>query len=593
MIKYSKLTVFHFLCFAFFLALYSGCRTEPKHQEDRSIHHSTETVMVRLKSEPDFLIPILTTSSYARIVFRQIHAALMEMDPVKMEYFPKLIIAKPRVTPILEGVNKGGYRYDFELRKEAKWDNGTPILAEDVLFTFKALINPKVLSRYAPGIAFVQDIIIDKNNPRKFSVLTKECVMNAVVEIGTTEIYPKYYYDPKGIMDEFTFSSLKDPKSIAKIENGNEKLQAFADYFKNPALTHEKVQGAGAYRVKEWISGQKIVLEKKKNWWGSSLEKESPIFINKPNQLVYKIVPDETTALTMAKSGELDIVSEIVFENFDALKKNEMARQNLSFFSPRTSIYYYLGFNTQREVLKDKRVRRAIALITDVDYIIKNAVHGYGQRIVGPIMPYSKNYNNNLKLLKFDLKESARLLDESGWKDSDGDGWRDKVLHGKKVPLKVKFKIGRKSQVSKLMAELLSKAGKKVGILIEATVRDDRAIIIEDAPSGNFDMISLGARVYLPYNPYGAYHTDNFPPHGQNKTRFGTPESDAVIESIITNCDDPAKRKLDYFRFQELVYEEQPMIYLFNIKGRLVINKKFKGAASYTKFPGYMENWLE
>ncbi len=593
MIKFLKQVLTPFLFFVLIVLQLSSCRTEPKKDISTVINQNTKTVVIRLKNEPDYLIPILTTSSYSRKVFRQIHASLLELNPVTMDYAPKLLVSDPKVIPISKGALKGGFRYVFELRKEAKWDNGTPVLAEDVLFSFKSIINPKILSRYAPGINFVEDIIVDSSNPRKFEVLTNKCFANALIEIGTTEIYPKYYYDPKGIMDEFSFKSLRDAKEIQKIKDGDEKLQSFADFFKRPKMTHEDVLGAGAYKVKEWISGEYIILEKKENWWGTKFEKESQIFVNKPDKLIYKIVPDETTALTMAKAGEVDIVSEIVFENFESLKNNETAKKELSFFSPRTSIYYYLGFNTQREILKDKRVRRAVALITDVDYIIEHAMHGFGERIVGPIMPYSENYNKDLKLLKFDLDESSRLLDAAGWIDTDGDGWRDKIIKGKKTPLKIEFKIGSKSQVSKLISELLIKAGKKVGVKIDRIVMDGRKILTKDAPAGNFDMISLGARVHTPYIPYSAYHTDNFPPRGQNKTRFGNAESDAIIESIMSNCDDAEKRKKDYIRFQEIIYEEQPMIYLFNAKGRLIINKKFKGAKSFDVFPGYQENWLE
>lgn len=571
---------------------FSDCRTEPKELGYEN-NQKTQTVVIRLKTEPDYLIPVLTTSSYARKVFQHIHATLLEMDPVKMEYVPKLLQSYPKVIPITSGKLEGGFRYIFELRKDATWDNGTPILAKDVLFSFKTIVNPKVLSRYAPGLNFVEDIIIDKENPRKLEVLTKKCIPNAILEIGTTEVYPKYYYDPKGILDEFSFTTLKNSKEIQKIDKGEEKLQSFADFFKSPEMTHEKVQGAGAYKMKEWISGQKIVLEKKENWWGNTLANESRIFVNKPKQLIYKLVPDETTALTMAKAGEVDIVSGIVFDNFESLKNNDAAKKELSFFSPRTSIYYYLGFNTQREILKDKRVRRAIALITDVDYIIEHSLHGYGERIVGPIMPYSENYNEDLKLLKVDFDKSEQLLDEAGWKDTDGDGWRDKLIKGKRIPFKMEFKIGSTSTISKLMAQLLSKAGKKIGIKIESVEKDSRSILTKDAPAGNFDMISLGARVHTPYIPYSAYHTDNFPPRGQNKTRFGTSESDAVIERIMSNCDDGEKRKRDYLRFQEIIYDEQPMIYLFNAKGRLVINKKFSNAESFDVFPGYKENWLE
>ncbi len=591
MIKKINFFFLQWLFFGLLILQFSDCRTDPK--SITSSQKNTKTVVIRLKSEPDYLVPILTTSSNSRKVFRHVHAPLMKMNPKSMEYFPYLLVAEPKIFPIHEGELDGGFRYEFELRKEAKWDNGAPVLANDVVFTFKAMKNPKVLSKYAPGINFFYDIIQNQQNPRKFSVLTKECNMNAVKEIVTTDIYPKYYYDPTNILDEFSFQSLKDIKAIEKIDHGSEKLQNFATSFKNPEKTHEKVQGAGAYRIKEWIAGQKIVLEKKDNWWGKPFENISPVFVNKPQQLVYKTIPDETTAITMAKAGEIDVISDIGFENFDALKHNAMALDEMSFFNPRTSIYYYLAFNTQRKVLKDKRVRRAIALITDVDYIIKNAMHGYAKRIVGPIMPYSKNYNHHLKLLKFDLEESSRLLDDAGWKDTDGDGWRDKVIQGKKTPLKVEFKYGSRSKISKLMAQMMAKSGKKIGVKIESVIKDGRKILTQDAPQGDFDMITLGARVILPYNPYNAFHTDNFPPRGQNKTRFGTPESDAIIERIITNCDDPTQMKKDYFRLQEIIYEEQPMIFLFNAKGRLVINKKFANADAYEVFPGFMENWLE
>ncbi len=93
---------------------------------------------------------------------------------------------------------------------------------------------------------------------------------------------------------------------------------------------------------------------------------------------------------------------------------------------------------TSSEFFKDKRVRWALSHAVPVDQIIDKVYHGLAEPLTGPFLPGSSGYDCSLEPVSFDLAKSRELLDEAGWKDSDGDGVRDKEIEGQRLPARVR-----------------------------------------------------------------------------------------------------------------------------------------------------------
>jgi peptide/nickel transport system substrate-binding protein len=86
-----------------------------------------------------------------------------------------------------------------------------------------------------------------------------------------------------------------------------------------------------------------------------------------------------------------------------------------------------------KKIFTEKMVRRAMAMLTPVDDINTVINMGKNTRIAGPVSPLKEEYNKDLKLIAFDIEGAKKLLDQAGWKDTDGDNIRDKVIDGEKV----------------------------------------------------------------------------------------------------------------------------------------------------------------
>jgi peptide/nickel transport system substrate-binding protein len=120
--------------------------------------------------------------------------------------------------------------------------------------------------------------------------------------------------------------------------------------------------------------------------------------------------------------------------------------------------------NMNNPKLKDVRVRKALAYLTDVDQIIAKLCMGLAVKIAGPVNPYKDICNHNLKPNAYDPKKAEELLTEAGWVDSDGDGVRDKVLDGVKTKLEINLMIPAGAPLYEKMALLFQESCKKAGV---------------------------------------------------------------------------------------------------------------------------------
>ena len=177
------------IIFLFSLLVFIACRNEPagelKQVNETIIEDATVTV--QLRALPQGLNPWLTASSYSIHVYNHFFPPLLKYDPVTFELVPVLAKARPEIKEISEGVHAGKTRITYEIREEAVWDNGSPITGEDVVFTMKALHNPKVKEPgYRSYFDFMGDMEVDANNPKKFSFIANE--KNFLMEYASANI---------------------------------------------------------------------------------------------------------------------------------------------------------------------------------------------------------------------------------------------------------------------------------------------------------------------------------------------------------------------------------------------------------------------
>lgn len=544
----------------------------------------------RLPGEPDRLSPLITVNAYSRTVNELLFLNLLQFDPATLELQPQLAKSRPQMATISEGPWKGGIAYTFELHEEAAWDNGAPITGDDVLFTFKALFVPQVNSAPARSyLDFVKDLRVDVSNPRRFTVYTNLQYILGEAAISSMPVYPEYSYDARGRLRKYTLRDLTDPEQLARFSEDT-TLAAFAENLHSEQFAREKgfVNGSGAYALDEWTTGKQIVLKRKADWWGNSLGKTFPLLRALPERLVFSIIPDQVTALAALKSQEIDVASQIDVKDFSEIRKDSAMQQLYNFYTPPALQLFYIGINNRSPKLNDKKVRRALAHTLDIDAIIRDLYSGMAQRVAGPFHPTKSYYNKNLVPIPYDLDKARTLLEAAGWKDTNGNGVVDKTLNGKQTELELDYLASASSKFSMSLALVFKENAAKAGIKINI-IPKDFPLLIESLKRREYEL-NGGAWVAepLPDDPKQLWHTESDTPDGGNRVGFGNATSDALIDEIRVTLDEEKRADL-YRKFQELVYEEQPCIFMIAPQERLVIHKRFEARPSALR-PGFFVN---
>lgn len=568
-------------------AMWQSCKDAPKQPQEMNVN-------VRLVAEPERVNPWLTEESSAMQLASRIYQPLLDFDPATHELKPILAKSKPVAQPIDTGVLRGGTMFTFELHDSATWDNGSPITAADVEFSFKAVLSPfSGANNMRSGIDFVRKFEIDTQNSRKFRILTGQKYINSEANISNLPILPKYIYDADDQLKKYTITQLalfqRDSAKSGLKAVDLSALQRFGEHLQHPKFSRssEGVIGSGAYRLEEWVTGQRIVLRRKKSWWATNFADKNPMLSARPEKITYLPVPDEAAAVSMLQNGQIDAMNRISSRVFLELQKDSTLKDKYHFRSFPTPAFSYIGFNCKSPKLNDKRTRRAFAHLTETQLVITKMLNGFGENCTGPFAPSREYYHKGLKSILLDTAKAKALLAAAGWKDTDNDEILDKVINGQKVKLEVRFSFAQNNVLAKNISLILQENAKSLKIKVISESLDAK-ILLDKLRRRDFDLFfSSFLSGHTPDDPKEIWATSSDTPDGSNRFGFGTKQTDALIEQIRRELD-AEKRKALYYKFQEILYEEQPAIFLFSPKEKVIVSKKFN-LQNYFNTQGYQE----
>ncbi len=526
---------------------------------------ATDTVLIRLAAEPEQVDPLLARTLADRQLNNLLFQTLLDYDPQTLELIPVLAESLPVVDSITDGRWQGGMRYQFSIRPDATWDDGSPVTAADYIFTFKTLLNPGVnAAPFRIYFNFLKDIVTDPLDPKKFTVITDRPYVMALEALGTVGLYPAYFYDKNQLTKNISISDLADPARADSIYQHNQQLQNFAENFNNKDA--QEIIGGSAYQITEWMANQRITLTKKKDHWTEAVPALSTI----PDQLIFKIIPDVNSATSLLQSQQLDVLTGIPPERFEELQ--ETLSEDYNFYKTPKLSYDYIGINGNRDYLSNVRVRRALAHLLDMELIIAEILDGQAQRTIGPIHPSKSYYHQNLQPIDFDIKRADSLLNEAGFGTN-------------KKPLQLRYYYNIKNKKAAEIGLLLEKAARKINVEIIPTGMEIRALLTHYRQR-DYDL------AYLTWTtPPGlddlrqTWHSSGNVAGGSNRTGFGDKNADRIIDQIRISYDSKTRKEL-YLRIQEIIYQQQPYIFLYTPYERMAINKRFSIQPT-VRFPGY------
>lgn len=273
------------------------------------------------------------------------------------------------------------------------------------------------------------------------------------------------------------------------------------------------------------------------------------------------IVKDETTRLAKLKKGELDIVqNSINLEKLEDLKKSEdfyLLEKN----ALKTS---YLGFNFKNPILKEKKVRDAIAQGLHKANIINYVFGGFASEADG-LLPHENFYSSGKKNRDpYNLKKANKLLDEAGFKKKEGENYR----------FTLKLTIPNNPQryaIARSLIEDFTKMGIEIKLRTEEWGKFQK-----DVERGLVDMWLLTWIGYKDPDIYRyAFAGGSVPPHGANRGWYQNPRLDKLLEEGL-RVNEREKRKKIYLEVEEIVHQDRPYIFLCHEKNFAVVRREIK-----------------
>ncbi len=550
---------------------------------------TNNTLVYHLAAEPDLLHPTNGFSSARAEILQYTQMYLVRTDMRTLEPAPALLTSYPTI-------NSDGVSYDCELRNDVTWDDGSPITANDVVFTAKANKCPLTENpNTRPFWSSLQDIITDTTNPAKFKVIMRSPYIYNVLLWSDFPIMQASHFDPKNVLQSYSFAQFDDTTFNAsrdiRLSTWSKQFNA-ADNSRNPT----SLVGAGPYQVTSWVQSQEIVLEKKRNHWS---DRSTSIYEkSNPEKIVFRINKDPNSQMLEFKNMTYDGSNSISTRTLLELMSDSNFTANYHARFIDSFSYSYLAMNNRPDGIKhpalfdDKMVRKVVSMLVPYDELNKIINQGHNKRMIGPVSRFKKDFDTTLVAIPYNFKAATRLLAQLGWKDTDGDGVLDKNIKGRKQSFSFILNYHTNAPEWKDYAIMLKEAFAKAGI--QANLQPmEFAVMMSNVRNHDFDMF-LGSisQSAAPEDFTQLWHTDSWITNGSNYTGFGNKESDKLIDTLKTIAD--LEKRIPYsHQLQRMVYEEQPMVFLFCSTRRNVIHKRFGNAEMYFERPGIQLNQLK
>jgi len=554
-----------------------ACNNAPKQLENTDFD-----IVVHSSYEPESFHPTNNISAFRTQLFTLTQRAPLRVDLESLELTPMLLSALPKTE---DGIN-----YEYQFLEDIRWDDGSRMTAYDMLFSIKTVLsaqtnNPSLRPLFRGTIA---DAWVDEQDSFKLHMRCVERHAANIQVLSECYVLQAALWDNAGVMDKYTVLEILVQADSLETDWGN----SFNAFERGSEAIWQT--GLGAYRFSEWRKGEFILLERKGNWWGEG--KAGIHNLANPSRIFFKFITDDNATMLALRKGEIDVTNKIATNEFVSLLNEDAFVQHYNTMMHDMMGYTYLGMNMKPDGIKRKpiftgqKTRRAMAHAIPVDEIISTVLADIGgDRQLSIISKLLKEeFNEALSPIEFDLAKAAALLAEDGWGDENKDGILDRREQGKRIDFRFELNIlsGKQSTVD--MALIIQSNLKKIGIDMSINALEFNTFY-NAAYSHDFDAIMGAWNMSAGYTDQTQLWHSSTWNGGSNFCGFGTSYSDSLIEFSNTTLDNELRTKASK-ELQKEVYEVQPYVFLYSMKGKLAVHKKFKNVKVYIERPYIMIN---
>ncbi|GAA0067527.1 MAG: ABC transporter substrate-binding protein [Clostridium perfringens] len=490
----------------------------------------TDTLIVGTTDPKGEFVPIYSSTLYDSWVNNLIFDGLISNnekgEPV------------PNVAESYE-VSEDGKTYTFKLNKGIKFTNGQELTAKDVAFTFTSICDP---GYDGPRMDAVNNLV----GYEEYNKGDAKSVEGIKVIDDYTISFTNKNVDAAGIWN-FSYGIM--PESVYKFEKGN--FQAVKDKLLEPV-------GSGAYKFVHFKPGQEVKFEKNPDYWKG--EPKIPYIVMK--------VTNAQTLLQELMAGTVDIDRVGAKpENIDPLKQAGFL--NLDLYMQNG--YGYIGLNYGSDKVKDPKVRQALLYGLNREGFMQSYYQGYGQVYNSHILPTSWAYNPDVPKYEYNPEKANQLLDEAGWKDTNGNGVRDKDG----VELELQWLTYTGSKYVDALIPIVQQSWEQIGVKVTPELMEF-GTMMDKVNNREYDIFNGAWNLSIDPDPSGIFAISQDVPGGFNNIGWRNEEADKLLKEGkgTTNQEE---RKKAYAEWQLKFSEDVPYILLGNAQEMFASNSRVKG----------------
>jgi peptide/nickel transport system substrate-binding protein len=472
-------------------------------------------IIIGVSQETQNFNPLMPVTEPMRGVQMCIYDSLWRIDP-DGNFIPNLAAEIP--TQSNGGISRDGTAFTIKLRKDAKWHDGQPFTAKDVVGNWQTLMNPKVTAYSTVGLDQIESMTAADDFTVRFKL--KQPYAPMLVILSDMFITPQHIVSKSPDINKDEFNT------------------------KRPV-------GTGPFKFVRWAPGDHIALEANKAYHGPG-----PYL----DRLLVKYIPDMNVLFTQLKTGEIDMTGYqgIPVDLFPEAK----TLPNIKVFATTTNLYEAVAQNFFLPIFQDKRVRQALYYGMDKKPIIEKIFLGLMIESETYIPPQSWAFNPKVKgAHKYDPEKAKQLLEQAGWKVGS-DGIR--VKDGKRLSFENACTAGNKQREQ--VQQLLQQQWRQIGV--ELTISNKPAAVLfgEFYRMSKFETILIGMLYASDPEHSFRQHSRYIPAKGgtgRNSNAYENPKVDQLLEAGVREMD-REKRKPIYYELQEILVDDLPFLPIYH-----------------------------
>ncbi len=464
-----------------------------------------QILTLNLGGDPSNFNPVLSTDSISSTIEGHVFNGLLRVnEDLELE----LDLAESY------SILDQGLRYRFKLKQGVLWHDGQPFTAHDVKYTFEIILNPKTntvrRSNFVIGGAPMTFHVIDDYT---IDVVLPELFSPALIRLSTAII----------------------PKHLLEKEDINK-----ASFNRHPI-------GTGPFRFVTYESGQFVKLTRNDSYFGTR---------PKLRDILYKIIPDNNTAVMSFEKGELDAASIPPKE-----KARFQSRPKMSMYSYTPLSYTYLGFNLKHRFFKHLGVRQALAHAINKEALLNGVLKGQGKVAHIPSSPVLWSYpqNEQFSTYSYDPDKAMQLLELEGFvKNENG------IYEKEGEPFEFLLMTNKGNKEREKTAKIIQQFLRKVGIDMSIRIMEWSSFLkivnsLEDPKP--YDAVILGWGLGIDPDSYSIWHSSQYP-KGFNFIGYHNLEVDQLLIAGRREMDQAQREKI-YHRLYANIARDVPYIFLF------------------------------